>query len=190
MRVAALTEENLQELAETAEELRKTETETNVQLPEFARPEVRQRVLRVLQSDTLRRWLSDVFRDSAQRQPQVEVALQRAGFMSVADVLESALTDADLKQIGFKQMGTRKKLLHGAQGLVTAGERRGIFITDTDISPTERAERAVIVEQLLDVHGQLHGDTQLGAPADAHSPTPRGSNAAPGPTLTTSDSVA
>ena len=118
MREAGLTDEDLQELAKEARELDNSITEV-----EFERAEVRERVLRVLGNDTLQHWLSAVLKGSSQRQREVGLSLQRAGFMSVADVLESSLADQDWKDLGFKQMGTRKKLLSGAQGLVASGTR-------------------------------------------------------------------
>lgn len=138
MREAGLTDEDLQELAKEARELDNSITEV-----EFERAEVRERVLRVLGNDTLQRWLSAVLKGSSQRQREVGLSLQRAGFMSVADVLESSLADQDWKDLGFKQMGTRKKLLNGAQGLVASGmapalHTRDAFPRTSSLSPSGR----------------------------------------------------
>ncbi len=171
---SGLTDENLQELADVARELMDkgaANLKESTRKVEFDRPEVRARVLRVLEKNTLQRWLSNILKDSSpERQRETELSLQRGGFMSVADVLESSLTDADLRALGLKQMHTRIKLRKGTDKLVAFGARRGIFMLEPDISPVERAKRAVAIEQLLDTHGKVPDDTQLDALAYVVSP--------------------
>ena len=206
LRAADMAEGDLEELAEVA-----AETAAAGEL-EFARPEVRHRVLRVLRLDTLARWLSCIFAarssppplpDGSIPKPTVvintvdakakehdvpyqhhEVALvfQRAGFMALADILETGLTDADLKELGFSKMGTRRLLLRTAgsslEKLLQAGAQRGRAL-DGDLSPAERAAHAEFIEDLLDENGALPAAAPLGT--DVKSPPDGVAAAAPRP---------